>query len=133
MSTSPRLTLDAVLRQTREYRDVTITAPKPTLCERVRTAIAYASVAAGVGFAVFYVTPVSAQGSMAQDVRVVSVSPSIVQFGTPVEQKLRADITRDNNRAANQMQLEDQRALHQRQLEEDRAYYKKLEWQRKQK
>jgi len=133
MSKPPRLTLDAVLRQTREYRDITIQPPKPTLYEKVKTAIAYTSVAVGFGIAAFYVTPVNAAGSMAQDVRVVSVSPSIVQYGSKIEQKLRADIVRDNNKAVRNMELEDQRSVNRRLLEADKAYYAKLKDQRKHK
>lgn len=131
MSNMPRLTLDAVMRQSREYRTITIQPPKLTLFERVRMTVAYTSVAVGVGVAAFYVTPSHAAGSMAQDVRVVSVSPSIVQYGSKIEQKMKADIVRDNNKAVRNMELENQRSINQRMLEEDRAYYKKLEWQRK--
>ena len=133
MSTSPRLTLDAVLSQSREYRDITIQPPKLTLFERVRMTVAYATVAVGVGVAVFYVTPSHAAGSMAQDVRVVSVSPSIVQYGSKIEQKMKADIVRDNNKAVRSLELENQRSINQRALEADKAYYAKLKDQRKHK
>jgi len=133
MSTKPRLTLDAVMRQSREYRLITITPAPPTLFERVRVTVAYVAVAAGIGYAVFVVTPANAAGSMAQDVRVVSVSPSIVVIGTKEERKMKADIARDNNKALNNMELENQRSINRRYEAADKAYYEKLKDQRKHK
>lgn len=101
----------------------------PTRWEKFCTFVAYGSVVVGVGVAVFAVTPVHAAGSMAQEVRRVSVSPSIIQFGSKTDNQMKID----NNKAFNNLELEDRRSINRRILEEDKAYYKKLEWQRKHK
>lgn len=119
-------------RERQSWMNVPVQAPTPTLLERVWHGLMYTSVVVGVGVSVFIlVTPAHARdvGVMNHEARVIS--PSISSYGTNIEQKLRADIVRDNNRFENQMQLENQRSDNQRALEADKAYYKKLEWQRK--
>lgn len=114
--------------------DVAIQAPRPTVFERVRAAVAYGTVAAVVGWAVFYVTPSHAAGAMAHDVNRVTASPSFVYFGDTREgRKAQADIMRDDNRAARQTELENLKFQHERALAADKAYYEKLKDQRKHK
>jgi|SRR5690606_14868471 len=95
----------------------------------------YVNLAAAVflaGVAAFSGTPAVAQGSMAPPVRVIVVSPSIQSFGeTRENRQMKAWIGRDNNEHRNDMELEQLRSMNERALEADRAYYKKLEWQRK--
>lgn len=114
--------------------EVAIQPSPPTVFERVRAAVAYGSIVAVVGWAAFYVTPSHAAGSMAQEVRRVTVSPSMVYFGDTREaRKAKADILRDDNKAARAVELENLKFDHQRQLLEDKAYYEKLKDQRKHK
>jgi hypothetical protein len=106
-----------------------------TRTEKVWKYFMYGVVAAGVTFAAAYVvTPADARevGSMNHEARVIQVSPSISIYGSRKEEgKVRGQIMRDNNRHANDMELENLRSLNRRALEADRAYYKKLEFQRK--
>ena len=69
---------------------------------------------AAAGFLLTSCLASHAAGSMAQDVKIIHVGPSGGM--NKVERKLQADIARDNNRAQNQMILEDQKAQNQRQL-----------------
>jgi hypothetical protein len=120
---------DAKFLESREYRNITIQPPKPTLFEKIRAAVAYTVVTVGVGVAVFYVAPAHAAGSMAQDVRIIHVSPSVVQYGSKTERQIQVD----NNKAQNQLNLEQLKFEHSRQLNADKAYYEKLKDQRKHK
>src|SRR6266511_683758 len=116
-------------RETLLWRDVVIQPPKPSLLSRVWTVVCYTSVATAVGVAVFLVTPAHAGGSMAQEVRVVHVSPSVVLYGSKLYRKLKVD----NNKAQNSINLEQLKFEHSRQLLADKAYYEKLKDQRKHK
>lgn len=133
------ITIDEKAKIARAMRErvefVTVTA-EPTWPEALRTWLGYTAVAAGVGFAVFtYVEPAHARdvGTMNHEARVVYVSPSVSIYGSKIEQKMKADINRDNNRANNAYSLEQQRSDNRRALEADKAYYKKLSDQRKRK
>lgn len=73
-----------------------------------------------------------AQGSMAPEVRVIRVSPSVSVYGTPKEKRqLRQYEAREAIKLNNQLILEDRKAENKRRLEADKAYYKKLAEQRK--
>ncbi len=113
------------------WMDVPIQEPKPTTLEKVWQVCAYTSVVVGVGVAAFFVTPAHSAGSQGRDVKVIHVSPSIVQYGGKIERKMRADIARDNNKAVRSLELENQRSTNRRALEADKAYYQKLKDQRK--
>ena len=74
----------------------------------------------------------SSQGSMAPEVRVVRVSPSVSVYGSVHDvKKQRAYEAREAVKLSNQMQLEELKSENKRLLEADKAYYKKLADQRK--
>lgn len=107
--------------------------PTPSRWAKARQIIAYTALVAGVGLAVFVAaTPAHSAGSMASDVRVIEVSPSITYLGDTREgRRLQADTIRDKARFEQRQKLQQDRSIQQRALEADRAYYKKLEFQRK--
>jgi exopolysaccharide biosynthesis protein len=77
-------------------------------------------------------TPAWAGGSMASDVRVIRVSPSITSYGIVREIQKRQEFEyKETYKLNGKMALEDQKFQQKRQLEADRAYYKKLADQRK--
>lgn len=85
------------------------------------------------GLMVVSVADSFAQGSMAPSVRKMEISRSITMFGNTREgRRAKARVIQDNNQHRNKMELERLRSRNQRALEADRAYYKKLEFQRKQ-
>ncbi len=105
-------------------------APKPTLREKAYAAVMYGVVAVGVGVAVFYVTPAHSAGSMASDVRIIRVSPSVSVYGNDKA----ADSRRlETLKQQGRMDLENQRSANERALAADKAYYEKLKDQRKRK
>lgn len=72
------------------------------------------------------------RGSMAQDVRVIRVSPSVSMYGTAREiRKQKTWEVREAIKHNNASDLEEQRSDNRRALEADKAYYKKLADQRK--
>lgn len=136
IKTPMRVILDegATFKQSRpKINYVTYNGPLPESSRaRAWRYVCYGVVLAGVAVAAFVVTPAHAgQGSMAPEVRVIRVSPSVSFFGSREERKMKADVTRDYYQHQNDMELEELRGRNDRALEADRAYYKKLEWQRK--
>lgn len=77
-------------------------------------------------------SPAWAGGSMASDVRIIRVSPSITSYGSIRDMQKRQDFqAREDIKLQGRMALEEQKFQHKRQLEADRAYYKKLAQQKK--
>lgn len=77
-------------------------------------------------------TQAMSQGSMAPEVRVIRVSPSVSVYGSTQDiKKQRVYEAREAVKLSNQMQLEELKAYNKRLLEADKAYYKKLAEQRK--
>lgn len=122
-----------------KFRDIPTVTRYPSLWERygqhAYAAIMYGLVVAGVGVATYaMVTPAHSAGSMASEVRVIHVSPSIQSFEDTREgRRLKADTVRDNNRHRQDMERLERRYELERALEADRAYYRKLIDQRKRK
>jgi hypothetical protein len=122
-------------RSRNAWRDIELEIQpiKPTWKTKAWTTFNYALIVAVVGVSVYYVTPAHARdvGVMNHEAR--QISPSVVLYGSATRQKFQADVARDNNKAENQMELENLKFDHQRQLLEDKAYYEKLKDQRKHK
>lgn len=120
-------------------RDIPTVTRYPSLWERygqhTYKAVMSGLVVLGVGIATYaMVTPAHSAGSMASEVRVIHVSPSIQSFGDTREgRKLRADTVRDNNRHEQSMERLEREYQLKRSIEADRAYYRKLVDQRKKK
>lgn len=79
--------------------------------------------------AIIFATPSFAGGSMAPEVRVIRVSPSIWQYGSKADVASKLESQRQQGR----VDLENQRSANRRALEADKAYYAKLKDQRKHK
>lgn len=112
----------------------TFVTKQPSLWEKVKPWVAYGVVLAGVATAAFIVTPAHAGGSMAHDVKVIVVSPSvtIMGLGAQGDTARQAEVRlKETLKHRSDMELEQLKSDNARALEADRAYYKKLEFQRK--
>lgn len=139
MKTPHRIILEegASFRQSRpRINYVTYNGPLPkSRAQRAWTWVGYGLVALGVGVAAFVVTPAHAQGSMAPDVRVIVVSPSvtIMGLGAQASSGRQQEIQlKETLKHRSDMELEQLKSDNRRALEADKAYYEKLKFQRKQ-
>lgn len=119
----------AAERRTREaWMSVPVQVPEPYKPSKLRTVLCYGIVVLGVGYSVFCLTPAHAAGSMASDVKIIHVSPSISVYGNDKATQSRSmEVLKQQGR----MELENQRSDNRRALEADKAYYQKLKDQRK--
>lgn len=106
---------------------VSLVEKKPS---RVWSWFCHGVVVVSVGYCAYTITPAHAAGALAQDVRIIHVSPSITVYGND---KAVANQRLESLKQDGRMELENQRSVNQRALAADKAYYEKLKDQRKRK